>query len=193
MFELEKTKVIEGTVKEFQWTNPHSWIMLAVDDAPGRAEQWAIEMGAPGRLTRQGWVRTTLVAGMSTKAVIHPLRDGNDGGQFMAATLPNGTPAGQSGCPAKRQSQRCKSVSGRGNRFGIENRYSARRPRTPMLERCYCHPLEVGRSAFGGCRTKKLIGLLGLRWLCLPRVQGRHAGPAPAHGSHKLEVTLCAA
>lgn len=94
MFDGEKTKVIEGTVKEFQWTNPHSWIMLTVDNAQGRPEQWAIEMGGPGRLTQQGWVSTTLVPGMRIKAIIHPLRDGNNGGQFMAVTFPNGTQLG---------------------------------------------------------------------------------------------------
>ena len=62
MFDGQKTEVIEGTVKEFQWTNPHSWIMLTVDNAQGRPEQWVIEMGAPGRLTQQGWVATPLAA-----------------------------------------------------------------------------------------------------------------------------------
>jgi len=94
MFDGEKTKVLEGTVKEFAWTNPHSWIMLTVDNAEGRAEQWAIEMGGPGRLTQQGWAPTTLTPGMKIRAVIHPLRDGNNGGQFMAVTLPNGTQIG---------------------------------------------------------------------------------------------------
>jgi len=94
MFDGEKTKVLEGTVKEFAWTNPHSWIVLTVDNAQGRAEQWAIEMGGPGRLTQQGWASTTLTPGMKIKAIIHPLRDGNNGGQFMAVTLPDGTQIG---------------------------------------------------------------------------------------------------
>ncbi len=84
---------MEGTVKEFQWINPHSWIMLTVDNAQGRPEQWAIEMGGPGRLVQQAWAPATLTPGMKIKAIIHPLRDGNNdnGGQFMAVTLPNGT------------------------------------------------------------------------------------------------------
>jgi hypothetical protein len=86
MFDAEKTAVLEGTVKEFQWTNPHSWILLMVAD-----KQWAIEMGGPAGLARQGWVPKTLRPGMQVKAVIHPLRDGNAGGQFMAVTLPDGT------------------------------------------------------------------------------------------------------
>jgi hypothetical protein len=94
MFDGEKTQVLEGTVKEFQWTNPHSWIVLTVDNAKGQPEQWAIEMGGPGRLSRQGWAATTLTPGMKVKAIIHPLRDGANGGQFMAVTLPDGTMLG---------------------------------------------------------------------------------------------------
>jgi hypothetical protein len=94
MFDAEKSKVLEGTVKEFQWTNPHSWILLMVDNAQGQPEQWAIEMGGPTGLARQGWVPKTLKPGMKIKTVVHPLRDGTNGGQFMAVTLPDGTQMG---------------------------------------------------------------------------------------------------
>ena len=90
MFDAEKTKVLEGAIKEFQWTNPHSWILMTVNNDQGQAEQWAIEMGGPAGLARQGWVPKTLTPGMKVKTVIHPLRDGNNGGQFMAITLPDG-------------------------------------------------------------------------------------------------------
>ena len=94
MFDAEKKMTLDGTVKEFQWTNPHSWILLTVSDAQGKAEQWAIEMGGPSGLARQGWVPKTLTPGMKVKTVIHPLRDGTPGGQFMAVTLPDGTQLG---------------------------------------------------------------------------------------------------
>jgi hypothetical protein len=94
MFDGEKTKVLEGTIKEFQWTNPHSWILLTVANAQGQPEQWAIEMGGPGRLSQQGWSSATLAPGMKVKAVVHPLRDGANGGQFMAVTLPDGSVKG---------------------------------------------------------------------------------------------------
>ena len=94
MFDAEKSKTLEGTVKEFQWTNPHSWILMTVNNAEGKPEQWAIEMGGPGGLARQGWVPKTLTPGMKIKTVIHPLRDGTNGGQFMAVTLPDGTQLG---------------------------------------------------------------------------------------------------
>jgi hypothetical protein len=60
MFDAEKKLTLDGTVKEFQWTNPHSWILMTVDNAQGQPEQWAIEMGGPGGLARQGWVPKTL-------------------------------------------------------------------------------------------------------------------------------------
>ena len=94
MFDAEKKVTLEGTVKEFQWTNPHSWILMNVANAQGVQEQWAIEMGAPGGLARQGWVPKTLTPGMKVTAVIHPLKDGTHGGQFMAVTLPDGQTKG---------------------------------------------------------------------------------------------------
>ena len=94
MFDADKKVTLEGTVKEFQWTNPHSWILMNVANAQGGQDQWAIEMGAPGGLARQGWVPKTLTPGMKVSAVIHPLKDGTHGGQFMAVTLPDGTMKG---------------------------------------------------------------------------------------------------
>src|SRR5947208_8818515 len=94
MFDAQKSTTLEGIVKDFQWTNPHSWILLTVNNAQGEAEQWAIEMGGPAGLARQGWKRKTLTPGMKVKAVIHPLRDGANRGQFMAGTMPHGTQMG---------------------------------------------------------------------------------------------------
>ena len=94
MFDAEKSKTLEGAIKDFQWTNPHSWILLTVDNAAGQPEQWAIEMGGPQGLARQGWAPKTLRPGMKVKTVIHPLRDGSNGGQFMAIILPDGTQLG---------------------------------------------------------------------------------------------------
>ena len=91
MFDTDKKMVLEGTIKEFQWTNPHSWIQMMVPNAAGKPEQWAIELGAPGGLAQQGWAAATLTPGMKITAIIHPLKDGTHGGQFMAVTLPDGT------------------------------------------------------------------------------------------------------
>ncbi len=94
MFDAAKQETLAGAVKEFQWTNPHAWILLMVANPQGQLDQWAIEMGGPGGLARQGWVPKTLKPGMNISVVIHPLRDGSHGGQFMAVTLPDGTQLG---------------------------------------------------------------------------------------------------
>jgi len=94
MFDAEKSMTIEGTVKEFQWTNPHSWIHVMVPDEAGKPVQWSVELGSPAGLVRQGWVPKTLTPGMKVQVLIHPLRDGNPGGQFLQVTLPDGKQMG---------------------------------------------------------------------------------------------------
>ena len=100
MFDAASAKTVEGVVKEFQWTNPHSWILMMVSNSQGQLEQWAIEMGGPIGLARQGWTPKTLKPGMQVKTVINPMRDGTNGGQFMAITLPDGTLIGDVNAPA---------------------------------------------------------------------------------------------
>ena len=95
MFDSDKQVSLAGTVKEFQWTNPHAWIMLTVADGEGRPALWAIEMGGPGQLARSGWNASTLAAGMDVKVSIHPLRDGTNGGQFLGLTFPDGKQLGR--------------------------------------------------------------------------------------------------
>ncbi|GIT15252.1 MAG: hypothetical protein CM1200mP36_10080 [Gammaproteobacteria bacterium] len=55
MFDRERTVELTGTVKEFQWTNPHIWIQVLVPTAGGGVEEWSIEGGVPNRLFRAGW------------------------------------------------------------------------------------------------------------------------------------------
>jgi hypothetical protein len=93
MFDASKKTTVAGTVKEFQWTNPHAFIVMMVANSDGQAEQWLVEMGGPGGLARQGWVPKTLRPGMNISVVMHPLREGH-GGQFLAVTLPDGTRMG---------------------------------------------------------------------------------------------------
>ena len=100
MFDALKIVQLEGTVKEFQWTNPHAWIVLNVKNEANLAE-WAIEMNGPTGLARQGWRPKTLTPGMEIKVHVHPLRDGKNGGQFLAVTFPDGKVMGNpNGRPA---------------------------------------------------------------------------------------------
>jgi hypothetical protein len=99
MFEAQRSIQLEGTVKQFLWTNPHTWILMNVKNTQGVDEQWAIEMGGPAGLARDGWSPTTLTPGMSVRALIHPLKDGSRGGQFMVVWLPDGSMKGNPAAP----------------------------------------------------------------------------------------------
>jgi hypothetical protein len=90
MFDANKLVTLEGTVRPFQWTNPHAWIIMMVNDEQGQPAQWAIEMNGPSGLARDGWFPKTLTPGMDVSVAIHPLRDGNKGGQYLGVTLPDG-------------------------------------------------------------------------------------------------------
>ena len=94
MFDRSKKVTIEGTVKEFQWTNPHVWIQLVVRTPEGQTEEWSIEAAPPNMLFRQGWDNTTFKVGDSVSMVVNPLRNGGHGGSFVSATLANGKTIG---------------------------------------------------------------------------------------------------
>ncbi len=84
-----RTVTITGTVKEFRWTNPHSWIDLEVTDAKGTA-LWSIEMNPPPYLVRSGWKSSTLKPGDKVSVTLNPIRTGEPGGIFVSVTLADG-------------------------------------------------------------------------------------------------------
>ena len=84
-----RTVTITGTVKEFRWTNPHSWIDLEVTDAKGTA-LWSIEMNPPPYLVRSGWKSSTLKPGDKVSVTLNPIRTGEPGGIFVSVALADG-------------------------------------------------------------------------------------------------------
>ena len=80
MFDMTKEVTVNGTVKEFQWTNPHAYIQLTAKDEQGRDVEWSMEMGAPMYLYARGWRPSSLRAGMQVKVTLNPLRNGRPGG-----------------------------------------------------------------------------------------------------------------
>ena len=100
MFDAAKTITVKGTVKELEWTNPHSWLRVTVvDQATGKPAQWAFEMGPPARQIQRGWKPDSLRPGDSVTLTMHPLKDGSRGGQLVNATLPDGRTVGGAGAP----------------------------------------------------------------------------------------------
>lgn len=95
MFDQQKKVVLTGTVREFQWTNPHCYIQLMVKDAAGKTTEWSMEMGAPMYLYSHGWRPSTLKAGQTITLSIYPLRNGGPGGVVIDATGADGKPLGK--------------------------------------------------------------------------------------------------
>lgn len=91
MFDDQQSVTLNGTVKQFQWSNPHCWIQVVVADKSGPVE-WSVEMGSPSQLFRGGWRPTLLHAGDAIVVVVHPMRDGSKGGLFVSATRADGKP-----------------------------------------------------------------------------------------------------
>lgn len=95
MFDRDREVVLTGTVKEFQWTNPHTWLQLNVPNAQGAATEWSIEGLSTGTLSRQGWKPRSFKPGDKVTVKIYPMKDGSSGGSFIGATLPNGSTLGK--------------------------------------------------------------------------------------------------
>ncbi len=88
MFDFDKIMTIEGTVEQFQWTNPHVVIWINADAENGAESKiWGIELTSPGNLTRAGWTKRSLNPGDRVSVMMSPLRSGNAGGAFRTATL----------------------------------------------------------------------------------------------------------
>ena len=94
MFDQTKTETLTGTVKEFLWTNPHSYIQLMVKNDHGGEDEWNLEMTAPLHLQRLGWTKSSLKPGEHITVKIHPLRDGSKGGNVQEAIGPDGKTIG---------------------------------------------------------------------------------------------------
>ena len=80
-----------GTVNRFEWTNPHTWIWMDVNER-GKTVTWGIEGMSPNFLARRGWSKHTFKPGDKVTLTIRPMRDGSPGGMFVRGILADGKP-----------------------------------------------------------------------------------------------------
>jgi hypothetical protein len=91
----DDVKEITGVVKEFQFTNPHSWIQVMVETKPGAPPQeWSVEWGSPNQLGRRGIRPSTFKPGSKVTMRVHPMRDGSPAAGFVGAKFADGTTVG---------------------------------------------------------------------------------------------------
>ena len=88
-FDKNRTVKLKGTVKEWQFTNPHSWLQLIVEEG-GQQVEYSIEGASVNTLVRRGWGAKTFKPGDKIDVVVYPLKNGNKGGAFLSATFGNG-------------------------------------------------------------------------------------------------------
>ena len=94
MFDDEKTLELRGTIKELQWTNPHIWIQVVVEEN-GVKKEWSVEGGSPNSLSRNGWRRTTFKPGDVVTVRLNPMKDGTPAGGFVGAKFADGKTIGR--------------------------------------------------------------------------------------------------
>lgn len=98
-FDTSIEKALTGTVKQVDWTNPHTWIWVDVPNDKGGVDTWGIEGMSPNFLDRRGWTRNTIKAGEKVTFSVRPMRDGSKAGMFVSAKLPDGRLVRMSGQP----------------------------------------------------------------------------------------------
>jgi hypothetical protein len=94
MFDDEKVLELQGVVKELQWTNPHIWLQVIVEDK-GTKTEWSLEGGSPNSLSRRGWRSTTFKPGDVVTVRLNPMKDGTPAGGFVGAKFADGKTIGR--------------------------------------------------------------------------------------------------
>ena len=89
-FDRTREVKLVGTVKEFRWQNPHTWIEILVPNERGEPVLWAVELTSPTYLVRAGWKSNTIKAGDKVTIVGNPVRTGEPSAIFVSLTLADG-------------------------------------------------------------------------------------------------------
>jgi len=90
VFDTSTQRTIAGTVKEFEWTNPHTWVWVDVPNDKGGVDTWGFEGMSPNYLGRRGWSRKSLQPGDKITVTYFGMKDGSKGGEFLSCKRPNG-------------------------------------------------------------------------------------------------------
>jgi hypothetical protein len=92
-YQVDQVTSVTGIVKEWKWTNPHTWLYLTVEEK-GEKVEWALEGRAPGILGRAGWDRQILKPGEKVTVHMSRAKDGSRVGIIARVDKADGTVLG---------------------------------------------------------------------------------------------------
>lgn len=85
MFDRNKEVTLTGVVQEFQYTNPHSWLVVDVTNDDGTITTWGFEAEGPSSLLRAGIRKSDFAPGTKLTITANPMRDGRSAGYWIRA------------------------------------------------------------------------------------------------------------
>lgn len=94
MFDRDRILTLQGTIKAYEFTNPHTWVRLMVESPDGQFREWDVEGAAPARMSSWGITPDRVKSGDRVKVRMHPLKDGRPGGILIDIAYPDGTVLG---------------------------------------------------------------------------------------------------
>ena len=86
-FDEDKPVALTGTVTSIEWTNPHIWFFIDVENPDGTVTNWGLEMGSPNFLMRAGWRRDSMKVGDVVDVEGHQARDDSPNAHAQAVVL----------------------------------------------------------------------------------------------------------
>jgi hypothetical protein len=86
MFDEGREITVTGVVKEFQYTNPHSWLLVDVTNEDGTVTTWGFEAEGPSTLMRAGIRKSDFSPGTELTITGNPMKDGRPGAAWIVAT-----------------------------------------------------------------------------------------------------------
>src|SRR5437867_3803237 len=89
MFDQSKVLTMSGTVKQFDFVNPHTWLHVTIVNDKGVTSTWLFEGGSPSQLVALGWSKDHPRVGEKIEVGFRPMKDGSRGGQLMNVKLPD--------------------------------------------------------------------------------------------------------
>src|SRR5580704_13800333 len=89
-FDLEHMIDLKGTVSNFEWSNPHTFIYLDVKNDDGSVDQWRIEGNSPNMLSRVGWKKDMFRPGDTLIVNGAPAKNKSKIMRLASVTLANG-------------------------------------------------------------------------------------------------------